>query len=268
MCRFDGDRKSPPAKAHLRLWAQSIEDRPKWGHLSGGLGQGRRTHSAGTVLRHDTASRRHATKRQSRCNSPSRHRRGACRLRMGRLVANGSDASGAASPGCRRNVAVSLAEKFCRARVARVGSSKPDEIHCCVFQRWFFRTSCFKFQRHSTISPVAGKTPMRRKGLIRLSGNPASAASANIRRGGRAHGIDDFAPADGFAANPRRDGIPVDERKRRAVVVHGDPRSTAGFRRRDYGATVHLLPFRREDRWGASAFRRGSSRGNSPFVAR
>src|SRR5213596_704809 len=73
----------------------------------------------------------------------------------------------------------------------------------------------------------------------------------DIRRDGRAHGIDDFAPADGFADNPRRDGIPVDERKRRAVVVHGDPRSTAGFRRGDYGATVHFLLF-----WGEAAWPR------------
>ena len=165
------------------------------------------------------------------CNSPSRHRRGAYRLRMGRLAVNGSDAGGAASPGCRRNVAASPARKVLPRTRCAVGSSKPDEIHCCVFQRWFFRTSCFKFQRHSTISPVAGKTPMRRKGLIRLSGNPCKRGVREIRRDGRAHGIDDFAPADGFAVNPRRDGIPIDERKRRAVVVHGDPCSTAGFRR-------------------------------------
>src|SRR6266568_1850038 len=57
----------------------------------------------------------------------------------------------------------------------------------------------------------------------------------DIRRDGRAHGIDDFAPADGLADNPGRDGIPVDKRKCCAVVVHGDPRSTAGFRRGDYG---------------------------------
>jgi len=63
----------------------------------------------------------------------------------------------------------------------------------------------------------------------------------DIRRAGRAHGNDDFASADGFSADPRRNGIPVDERESRAVVVHGDPRSSAGFRRRDYGATVHLL---------------------------
>lgn len=68
----------------------------------------------------------------------------------------------------------------------------------------------------------------------------------DIRRDGSAHGIDDFAPADGLAANPRRDGIPVYERKRRTVVVHGDPRSTAGFRRRDYVATAHFLLFGRE----------------------
>lgn len=68
----------------------------------------------------------------------------------------------------------------------------------------------------------------------------------DIRRASRSHGIDDFAPADGLSANPRRDGIPVYERKRRTVVVHGDPRSTAGFRRRDYGATAHFLLFGRE----------------------
>src|SRR4051794_9399277 len=37
--------------------------------------------------------------------------------------------------------------------------------------------SFFKFQRHSTISPVVRKTPIRRKGLIRWSGNSCRAAS-------------------------------------------------------------------------------------------
>src|SRR6266566_2949551 len=83
------------------------------------------------------------------------------------------------------------------------------------------------------------------KGIDSIDRQSTKRGIRDIRRDGRAHGIDDFAPTDGFAANPRRDGIPVDERKRRAMVVHGDPRSTAGFRRRDYGATVHLLPF-----WG------------------
>src|SRR5882724_7071561 len=62
-----------------------------------------------------------------------------------------------------------------------------------------------------------------------------------IPSGGRAHGIDDLAPAKGVASNPRVDGIPVDKRKRHAVVVHGDPCSSAWFRRRDYDATVHNL---------------------------
>src|SRR5437879_7242557 len=60
-----------------------------------------------------------------------------------------------------------------------------------------------------------------------------------VRGGGRAYRIDDFAAADCFAANPCGDGIPVNERKRCAMVVHGYPRPTAGFRRRDYRATVH-----------------------------
>ena len=89
------------------------------------------------------------------------------------------------------------------------------------------------------------------KGIGSIERQSMKRGVRDIRRYGRAHGIDDFAPADGFAANPRRDGIPVDERKRRAVVVHGDPRSTAGFRRRDYGATVHLLLF-----WGEAAWPR------------
>src|SRR6266446_4981622 len=84
------------------------------------------------------------------------------------------------------------------------------------------------------------------KGIGSIERQSMKGGVRHMRRYGRAHGIDDFAPADGFAANPRRDGIPVDERERRAVVVHGDPRSTAVFRRRDYGATVHLVLFRAE----------------------
>src|ERR1044071_2071462 len=84
------------------------------------------------------------------------------------------------------------------------------------------------------------------KGIGSIERQSMKGGVRDIRRYGRAHGIDDFAPADGFAANPRRDGVPVDEPKRRAVVVHGDPRSTAGLRRRNYGATVHHLLFRRE----------------------
>src|SRR2546426_3854634 len=84
------------------------------------------------------------------------------------------------------------------------------------------------------------------KGIGSIERQSMKGGVRDIRRYGRAHGIDDFAPVDGFAANPRRDGIPVDERKRRAVVVHGDPRSTAGFRRTHYAATVHILLFRGE----------------------
>jgi len=83
------------------------------------------------------------------------------------------------------------------------------------------------------------------KGIDSIERQSIKGGGGNFRRDGRAHGIDDFAPADGLAADPRRDGIPVDERKRRALVVHRDPSSTAGFRGRDYGATVHHLPFRR-----------------------
>src|SRR5215471_4149482 len=42
----------------------------------------------------------------------------------------------------------------------------------------FFQTSRFKSQRHSRTSLVAGNIPMRRKGLIRLSGKHRSLASA------------------------------------------------------------------------------------------
>ena len=56
------------------------------------------------------------------------------------------------------------------------GSSKPDEIHCCVVQGCLFRASFFESQRHSTISRVAGKTPMSRKGLIRPGSNAPRAA--------------------------------------------------------------------------------------------
>src|SRR6266567_4482062 len=92
------------------------------------------------------------------------------------------------------------------------------------------------------------------KGIGSIERQSMKGGVRDIRRYGRAHGIDDFAPADGFAANPRRDGIPVDERKRRAAVVHRDPRSTAGFRRRNYGVTVHLLHFRRETSGASQLF--------------
>ena len=61
-----------------------------------------------------------------------------------------------------------------------------------------------------------------------------------IRRAGRTHRIHDFAPADGLAAKPRRDGIPVDEGKRRTAVVQRDPCPTTGFGRAEHGATVHV----------------------------
>src|SRR5258706_122584 len=84
------------------------------------------------------------------------------------------------------------------------------------------------------------------KGIDLIERQSVKGGVREVRRSGRAHGIDDFAPADSFFVDTRRDGIPVDKRERRAVVVHGDPRSTAGFTRRDYGATVHLLLFRGE----------------------
>ena len=54
----------------------------------------------GTTGQRDSASWRDATKRRLRCNSPSRLLRGAYRLRMGWLAVHGSDANGAADPGC------------------------------------------------------------------------------------------------------------------------------------------------------------------------
>src|ERR1044071_4263771 len=84
------------------------------------------------------------------------------------------------------------------------------------------------------------------KGIDLIERQSMKGGVREIRRDGRAHGIDDFAPADGFTANLRLDGIPVDERERRSVVVHGEPRSTAGFSRTEYGATVQFLLFRRE----------------------
>src|SRR6266550_7132729 len=92
------------------------------------------------------------------------------------------------------------------------------------------------------------------KGIDLIEPQSVKGGVREIRRDGSAYGIDDFAPADGFAADPRRDGIPVDERERRAVVVHGDPRSTAVFRRRNYGVTVHLLHFRRETSGASQLF--------------
>jgi len=44
---------------------------------------------------------------------------------MGWRVVNGNDATAAASPGCRRNVATPPAETFCRARVARLARRNP-----------------------------------------------------------------------------------------------------------------------------------------------
>src|SRR5438876_3831552 len=79
------------------------------------------------------------------------------------------------------------------------------------------------------------------KGIDSIQRQSMKRGVRKIWRAGRTHGVDDFAPAEGLAADSCRDGIPVDERERRAVVVHGDPRSPAGFRRRNYGATVHLL---------------------------
>src|SRR5438034_6814784 len=70
------------------------------------------------------------------------------------------------------------------------------------------------------------------KGVDSIERQSMKGGVRDIRRDGCARGIDDFAPADGLAANPRRDGIPVDKRKRRAVIVRSDPRSAAGFRRR------------------------------------
>ena len=92
------------------------------------------------------------------------------------------------------------------------------------------------------------------KGIDSIERQSMNGGVRDIRRDGCARGIDDFAPADGLAANPRCDEIPVDKRKRCAVVVHGDPRSTAGFRRRDYGATVHLLLFWGEPAWPRQLF--------------
>lgn len=60
------------------------------------------------------------------------------------------------------------------------GSAKPDEIHCCVRQCALFCASRFRFQRHSTTSPDDGKIPMRRKGLMRFSGNSLSLALTNL----------------------------------------------------------------------------------------
>src|SRR6266446_6420487 len=67
-----------------------------------------------------------------------------------------------------------------------------------------------------------------------------------IRRDGRACGIDNLAPAKGVAVNSRLDGIPVDERKRRALVVKGDPGSAPRLRRSEHGTTVHRPLSRRE----------------------
>src|SRR5947199_211241 len=73
---------------------------------------------SGMALPRDSALLLGAAKRLLRCNSPSRHRCGAYRLRMARLVVNVSDVNGAASPGCRRNAAAPPAERFYCAHVA------------------------------------------------------------------------------------------------------------------------------------------------------
>ena len=80
---------------------------------------------SGMALPRDSALLLGAAKRLLRCNSPSRHRCGAYRLRMARLVVNVSDVNGAASPGCRRNAAAPPAERFYCAHVARSARRNP-----------------------------------------------------------------------------------------------------------------------------------------------
>src|SRR5437016_1215863 len=79
------------------------------------------------------------------------------------------------------------------------------------------------------------------EGVDSLERQRTEGGRRGIRRDNRANGIDDLAAAHAVAANPRRDGIPVDERKSRAVIVHSDPRSAAQFSRTDYRVAIHLL---------------------------
>src|SRR5229473_3923629 len=75
----------------------------------------------------------------------------------------------------------------------------------------------------------------------------------SIRRNSGAHGIDYLAATDGVAADSCLDRIPVDERKRRALVVEGDPGSAPRFRRSEHRTTVHH-PFSRRESGGARQF--------------
>ena len=61
--------------------------------------------------------------------------------------------------------------------------------------------------------------PNQAEGVDPIERKTGKCAIRDIRCDGCAHGINDFAPADGFADNMRPDGIPVNERKRDAMVV-------------------------------------------------
>src|SRR5882724_13465750 len=86
-----------------------------------------------------------------------------------------------------------------------------------------------------------GKNSDEAEGIDSIQRQSGEGGIGNIRRGGSAHGIDDFTAAHGIMAGPRGDGVPVDEGQRRATVVQGDPGSTAGFRRTDHGAAANGL---------------------------
>ena len=81
--------------------------------------------------------------------------------------------------------------------------------------------------------------PNQAEGVDPIERKIGKCAIRDIRCDGCAHGINDFAPADGFADNMRPDGIPVNERKRDAMVVESDPRSASRFRRTEHGAAIH-----------------------------
>src|SRR2546428_1772687 len=105
----------------------------------------------------------------------------------------------------------------------------------------------YLFQVPAPFNQLAGsrKNSDEPKGVDPIKRQLSQCSLREIWRRGRAHRIDDFASADKFAANSRRDGIPVDERKRRTVVVHSNPSSTTGFRWTEYRATVHHHSLRR-----------------------
>ena len=81
--------------------------------------------------------------------------------------------------------------------------------------------------------------PNQAEGVDPIERKTGKCAIRDIRCDGCAHGINDFAPADGFADDTRPDGIPVNERKRDAMVVESDRSSMCARRPPSLQYRVH-----------------------------